>query len=421
MARKRKKSRAKKKHRSESKPTTDAVEAAARGVENEEVIDLDADLGGESVEDLLAAAAGLASATLQDVDQIASPEDLVHDVHDLDAGARHAPEGDFELSAELDQVGLSSEPKWLDVPADPIPPAATHVDADEDLVEISLDDDDDDADRDRLIAEALAFVAGEPEEAPEVPGFVPEAVVSSGDEDQVDLVERDLSEGALGGAGQEEGQPAEGDGAPLISGEYALPPVRDNAAPPRMTADALQALTEIHTEGLARADDDILVDLGDPDSSEDRDRLLQSALAHAAMQEAIYRVPGTDGQPRSAKPFMVGAILAVGLLIAALPPSFLRPSPPPEVTAGDRLHGHRVTLLLQAQQIDAFRAANGRLPRSLADLQRPLPGIQFVASNNRLYQLVIRTEDRTLIYDSGTPDPAFVTLSNRWTTTRRSP
>jgi hypothetical protein len=415
LARKRKKSRAKKKGRSKSKPSTDAVEVAAPDVEavevdveaadDEIVVDLDADLGNESVEDLLAAAAGLTSATSNDVGDAPGPADNVDDVHDLDAEVGEALGGNFGLSDELDLVGLSSEPKWLDVPEDPAPTAA-YEDDDDDLVEISLDDDTDDADRDRLIAEALAFVAAEPGESEGVD-----------DDAQDDLPSPQTQYGEELGNGPTDAA-TEGDSDPLISGGYSLPPVRDNQPPPRITADALQALSEIHTEGLARVDDDILLDLGDPDSSEDRDRLLQSALAHAAMQEAIYRVPGTEGQPRSAKPFLVGAIVAVALFVAAAPPSFLAPSPPAEITAADRLTGYRVTLLLQAQQIDAFRAVNGRLPRSLAELQSPFPGIQFVASNNRLYQLVVRTDDRTLIYDSATPDPAFAALTDRWTTTR---
>lgn len=396
MARKRKKSRAKKKNRSESNPSTDVVEEVVsdspeadartdggrsddgRSPTVDEVVDLDTESADESLDELLAAAAGA----------------------DLTSGSTS---GDLDTDIELGP----DEPQWLDVSEDPLPvvdpPLASLDDPsiDEDVVEISLDDVVDDEDPDQLIAEMLAMVDGDQEAEPS-----DEASTSpSGDEAE------STADSAPGG-------PSTDDEDPMLSGEHPLPPVTDTAPPPRITADALQALRGIQEEGLASILPEELVDLGDPDSPADRDRLLQAALAQAEMQDAIYRVPGPDSGPRSAKPFIVGAVLAVALLLAVSPPGFLTPPAPPVVTPGDRLLGYRVTLLMQAQQVEAFRATSGRLPTSLAEVDQPFPGIQFVLSNNRLYQLVLRTEDRTLIYDSASPDPAFVALADRWVTTR---
>lgn len=428
MARKRKKSRAKKKRSEASpaesvEPTEDATTAgddpggdevqAAGGVSGTDVdvadvIDVDTDLDGESIEDLLAAVSG--GDVSADV-----PDEDVDEVDDERAVDDPVVTDDVVTAADID-LG-ADEPQWLDVPDEPAPLlSSTLTDAADEVVEISLDDDVDE-DRERLIAETLAFVgeSGDTDAATSVAGSAgagsPETDdgPDEGDDSPVADHGMDSSPG--------EGNPApEGDDL-LLSGEYTLPPPTTEA-PPRLTQDALLALRGIQTEGIASLPPEVIVDLGDPDSPADRDRLLQMALAQAEMQDAIYRVPGAESQPRNAKPYIIGTILLVAALLVVVPPGFLTPPPPPTITAGDRLRGHQVTLLLQAQQIEAFRSTSGRLPSSLAEVERPLPGVQYVQSNNRLYQLVLRTEDRTLIYDSSSPDPVFEALADRWVTTR---
>ena len=44
-----------------------------------------------------------------------------------------------------------------------------------------------------------------------------------------------------------------------------------------------------------------------------------------------------------------------------------------------------------------------------------IPGIRFVRSNNRVYQLVAaRPNGRALVYDSARPDPEFEDVENGW-------
>ena len=72
-------------------------------------------------------------------------------------------------------------------------------------------------------------------------------------------------------------------------------------------------------------------------------------------------------------------------------------------------------LQLQARQIEVFRARHGRLPRTLDEVPVRIPGIRFVRSNGRVYQLVAaRPNGRALVYDSARPDPEFEDVENGW-------
>ena len=164
--------------------------------------------------------------------------------------------------------------------------------------------------------------------------------------------------------------------------------------------------------------DELVLDLGDATTAEERDRLLAAALAHAEMQEAIYRVPTEERRSRRIKSTIAAGIFLIAALMAVNPPGLLVPEPPPLLAEEDRGLGTLVALTLQAQQVEAFRVANGRLPRSIAELEGGIPGIRFVRSSNRLYQLIAYTPDgEPVVYDSGSPGPDFERLWRTWATT----
>jgi len=141
-------------------------------------------------------------------------------------------------------------------------------------------------------------------------------------------------------------------------------------------------------------------------SDEDRAQILAEALAHAEAQEAQYRLPLSDARPPGRwKSLLATVTFVLAGVIAAAPPSWLLADPPAPVTAGERLRGTRATLFLQAQQIEAYRMQNQRLPRSLEELPMRVPGVRFVRSNNRVYQLVAFTRNgETTVYDSTRPE-----------------
>lgn len=161
-----------------------------------------------------------------------------------------------------------------------------------------------------------------------------------------------------------------------------------------------------------------VIDLTEADQSseEDREAVLAEALAHAATQEAQYRQPLPEtrrtGRWKAPLAFVVFGLSAV---LLAFPPPWLTGDPPPTLTQGDRERGVRAALYLQAQQVEAFRVKRGRLPGSLEELDEPIPGIAFVRSNNRVFQLV--TPDPAggnLIYDSTRPTEDFRSAAGAW-------
>ena len=94
------------------------------------------------------------------------------------------------------------------------------------------------------------------------------------------------------------------------------------------------------------------------------------------------------------------------------PPGFLVPPPPAEVSEQETLRGLRTTLLFQAQQIEAYRAAEERLPTSLDDVAVRFDGVRYLRSSSRLYQLVAyRRDGEPVIYDSGAPAPEMQALA----------
>jgi hypothetical protein len=203
-----------------------------------------------------------------------------------------------------------------------------------------------------------------------------------------------------------EGASHEPVGEPASTG--TIPRGPDAGVTPSPASDAVAG--QVDTD-----DADSPVSVGPPSTAEDRARLLAAASAYAEMQDARYRVP-TDS-PRVAR--LKGWIALTGFLIAALvaiaPPELVSPAPPNTLTEADRLHGLYVGLLLQAEQVEAFRTREHRLPDSLAEVAARVPGVRFVRSGNRVYQLIAYTGDgRAIVYDSAVPAAEFETVQRAW-------
>lgn len=184
---------------------------------------------------------------------------------------------------------------------------------------------------------------------------------------------------------------------------------------PLIGPDALVALSEFRQEGVATVPEELVLDLGDASSPEERDRLLAAALAHVEMQDAIYRVPVESGTARRWKGLLAATLFLMALFLAGLPPEFLVPEGPQPLSTTEEVRGIRQALLFQAEQIEAFRATTDRLPRSLSEVETALPGIRFVRSSDRLYQLIAYDPSgAAIVYDSSAPDPAFGEVVAPW-------
>jgi hypothetical protein len=186
------------------------------------------------------------------------------------------------------------------------------------------------------------------------------------------------------------------------------------APQPTLSAEAFRALSELSSEGVVLPDEPV-VQLGAEISDEDRDRLIAAAMAQVEMQEAIYRVSTTPRRGVGGKAAVAFTLLFLALLVGVWPPGIMVPDPPAQLTQRDVLTGLRVTLLLQAQQIEAFRVTEDRLPTSLEEAGAPFDGIRYVRSGNRVYQLVAYAPDgEPVIFDSAAPAPAFEALVRIW-------
>ena len=108
-------------------------------------------------------------------------------------------------------------------------------------------------------------------------------------------------------------------------------------------------------------------------------------------------------------------ILGVAAVVAIFPPGWSAPAPAPTLTTGELQRGLRTALYLQATQVESFRVREGRLPRSLDDVALRIPGIRYVRSNNRVFQLVGTMPDgAAIVYDSARPTESFDSLAAAW-------
>jgi hypothetical protein len=309
-------------------------------------------------------------------------------------------------TSDDDAIDLDDE---ASVSVDELVAATVALDEDLEAVDIDADEDLEDADaRAQLIAETLALVASEEAEAGD--GAAATEILEIADS----LIAKATPE--------EPGREAPTGPSDDTPGAAAVPDPdaeRGTDTRPLIGSQALLALSEIHAEGLASLPDELVLDLGEATSPQERDRLLAAALAHAEMQEAIYRVPTASNRVRWIKFGAAAAIAFVALIVGIRPPALIVPESPPALSAAEVERGVRVALLLQAQQIDAWRVSHGSLPRSLDELPVRLPGIRFLRSSSRSYQLVTYTPlGEPVVYDAAAPSAEFQRLRREWSTTR---
>jgi hypothetical protein len=309
------------------------------------------------------------------------------------------------IEASKGESGSRSEaPPMAALPVEE--PEVIVIDDDPVVLDIGDADDLDDEARRLLVAEAVAFVAqeegsptvadDEPDESPAV-DVAAEPDAEAGAEDPTDP-ERPQEEA-----------PGDEDSASAVPEEPG----------PLIGPQALLALSELQAEGVASLQDEFVLDLGEATTPEERDRLLAAAMAHAEMQEAIYRVPMATHRTRRIKLGIAAAIALVAFFVLIRPPALLVPDAPPGLSDADRTRGMRIALLLQAQQVEAHRIEQGRLPSSLAEVAVQIPNVRFIRSNSRSYQLVVYSADgEPMVFDSTVPAPEFERLRTEWVTTR---
>jgi hypothetical protein len=134
-----------------------------------------------------------------------------------------------------------------------------------------------------------------------------------------------------------------------------------------------------------------------------------AVMKHAATQDEIaHRRITPKKQPKWMLPFGVNlAVLAVYLLIA--PPGWITVNPiegPDLARQGDDM---RAAMWLQAQQVEAYRIQNGRLPTTLAESGRVTAGVEYIRDGDhfRLIAAIDTIGDDPVIWDSNAPNTEF--------------
>jgi hypothetical protein len=214
---------------------------------------------------------------------------------------------------------------------------------------------------------------------------------------------------------------------PVVDLDADLPAATPRRAAPG-TAQEPSDLTRLARAAAAGGADDselpaVPLDLfGDVSTPEARARLLAQALAHAEHKEARYRVPLADTRRAARwKSFGAAVMLVLAGGVAVAPPAWVQPEPPTVLSAAARARGIHLALLLQAQQIEAYRVRTQRLPGSLDDLPVALAGIRYTMSG-RTYQLVAFTPDGgPIVYDAANPAPTFRALESALAAVEHSP
>lgn len=208
----------------------------------------------------------------------------------------------------------------------------------------------------------------------------------------------------------------EEDDVPVIDLDDEEPATPMRVRSPVPKAQAQPDLSRLAKAAAAGAVEDIEepavpLDLGDISTPEARARLLAEALAHAEHQEARYRVPLADTRRVARwKSVAASVLLVLAGVVAVSPPAWVRPAPPAQLSDAARARGIRLALLLQAQQVEAYRVSTQSLPASLDDLPVALTGIRY-AMSGRSYQLVAFAPDGSaIVYDAADPSPAFRAL-----------
>lgn len=142
----------------------------------------------------------------------------------------------------------------------------------------------------------------------------------------------------------------------------------------------------------------------DTSSPEERDRLIAEALADSEVRDERYRPPSEPPKDDRWKGALALCLFILAGVVAIAPPGWVAPEPPPRVPDGARTLGARAAVFLQAQEIEAFRQRNHRLPDDLTEVSTTLPGIRYIRSNERVYQVVATDPDgRTVVFDSTEP------------------
>ena len=112
------------------------------------------------------------------------------------------------------------------------------------------------------------------------------------------------------------------------------------------------------------------------------------------------------------RPFLLGLVAIPSLILSlyayAARPDWVYGPQPTRFTPGRKDAYNKFAIYLAAQRIESYRAANGVLPASLAELEEEWPGISYSPSGST-FELSVRGESGgQLVYQSDHPVREFL-------------
>jgi hypothetical protein len=135
-----------------------------------------------------------------------------------------------------------------------------------------------------------------------------------------------------------------------------------------------------------------------------------AALVTEIMEEAKKNAE----QPAPSKSRLIPSYIAAGLVFALCawawiaPPDWLVPTPIAAPSREYREASARVALALNAQRIDAYRSAHGRLPRTKQEVGIAGDQFSYDATDSLTFELTARVDGTPVTYKSTQPRDRYL-------------
>jgi len=137
--------------------------------------------------------------------------------------------------------------------------------------------------------------------------------------------------------------------------------------------------------------------------------MIASVLKHQAERAEVresVRIPG----PKPLLPQLIGLAMATAVAVYFWfgSPAWIEPDPIPPPPVEVEVAALRLSMFVQAQAIENYRAANGRTPAFLEEAGPPRPGLTYRRLDARTYLLQGQGDRVRLTYTSRDSLPAFL-------------
>lgn len=127
-------------------------------------------------------------------------------------------------------------------------------------------------------------------------------------------------------------------------------------------------------------------------------------ILREVMEDQARRAASESREERSSGRRLVRGVYALALVLCGYvwigSPSWLTVQGPPPPSPAEQEDALRLTIYVQAQQIESFRSREGRIPSSLEEVGARLSGVHYQRTGPTHYRLTGVNDEVTLVYDS---------------------